>query len=109
MRKKTMRLILCMLLCLTGAIAFAQEKRTVSGVVKDSTGGPLAGASISAKGSKVLGLSDDMIAKEPQLLPKSDEMPPDGPTHRMRLKTKAGTTTHSIYKRARELSTQKIR
>lgn len=54
-----MRLILCMLLCLTGAITFAQEKRTVSGVVKDSTGNPVAGASVSAKGSKVLGISDD--------------------------------------------------
>ncbi len=59
MRKKTMRLLLCMLLCLTGAIAFAQEKRTVSGVVKDSTGSPVAGASVSARGSKVLGISDD--------------------------------------------------
>lgn len=59
MKKTRSRFLLFMLLCIWGSVTFAQEKRTLSGVVKDSLGHALTGVSISAKGSKVLAITND--------------------------------------------------
>jgi len=56
--KKTMRLMLLMLLCMGSMYAFGQSKRTVSGTVKDSTGNGLPGVSVALKGGKTLSVSD---------------------------------------------------
>lgn len=51
MKTRTMRLLLFMLLCIGSGIAYGQEKTTVSGVVKDSIGNELSGATVSEKGT----------------------------------------------------------
>jgi iron complex outermembrane receptor protein len=45
------RLLLFMLLCIGSIFAYGQEKMTVSGTVKDSTGTALAGATVNEKGT----------------------------------------------------------
>ncbi|MDR0791660.1 MAG: TonB-dependent receptor plug domain-containing protein, partial [Chitinophagaceae bacterium] len=49
--------------------AMAQERRTVTGTVTDSTGVPLAGISVAAKGGKVLGITNESGAFNVKLLP----------------------------------------
>lgn len=58
MKKKTTRLLLFMLFCIGSVFAFGQEKRTVSGVVKDSAGIAIPGVSVSIKGTKTRGATD---------------------------------------------------
>ncbi|OQP53637.1 SusC/RagA family TonB-linked outer membrane protein [Niastella populi] len=58
MTKATIRLLLVMLAGIWSLTGTAQEKRMISGVVKDSTGKALPGVSISEKGSTTATVSD---------------------------------------------------
>ncbi len=58
MKKTTNRLLLLVLFCMGGMLAFGQAKRTVSGTVKDSTGAILTGVSVMIKGTKIGGSTD---------------------------------------------------
>ncbi|WP_266202418.1 SusC/RagA family TonB-linked outer membrane protein [Pontibacter kalidii] len=52
MRKMiTKQFVLCLLLCLFTGLAFAQQKRTITGTVKDDKGTPLPYASVQVKGT----------------------------------------------------------
>lgn len=59
MRKKTIRLLLCLCALMFVVTTNAQTKRTVTGQVTDSTGQPIAGVSISLPDGKVIGATDD--------------------------------------------------
>lgn len=58
MTKATIRLLLIVLSCIWGITGMAQEKRTISGIVKDSAGNALPGVSISEKGTSIATVSD---------------------------------------------------
>ncbi|OKL40057.1 SusC/RagA family TonB-linked outer membrane protein [Pontibacter flavimaris] len=47
----TKQFVLCLLLCLVTGLAFAQQKRTITGTVKDDKGTPLPYASVQVKGT----------------------------------------------------------
>lgn len=52
MKKHPFRLLLFMLLCILSTYAFGQEKRTITGVVKDDYGNPLSQATVTVKGTQ---------------------------------------------------------
>ena len=58
MTKATIRLLLVMLCATWSVTGIAQEKRMISGVVKDSAGKALPGVSISEKGSTTATVTD---------------------------------------------------
>ena len=58
MTKATIRLFLIVLAGIWSVTGTAQEKKMISGVVKDSTGNPLSGVSISEKGTSTATVSD---------------------------------------------------
>lgn len=58
MKKTMLRLMLFMLLCIGSAVAFGQAAKTISGSVKDSTGNPLPGVTITVKGTTTSTISD---------------------------------------------------
>lgn len=58
MTKATIRLLLVVLSCIWGITGTAQEKKTISGVVKDSTGIALPGVSITEKGTSTATVTD---------------------------------------------------
>ncbi|TPE43911.1 SusC/RagA family TonB-linked outer membrane protein [Pontibacter mangrovi] len=47
----TKQFVLCMFLCLLTGLAFAQQKRTITGTVKDESGAPVPYASVQVKGT----------------------------------------------------------
>lgn len=58
MRAKNKLLLLTMALLCSTTLLFAQATKSISGVVRDAAGAPLAGASVTEKGSKNSVLSD---------------------------------------------------
>ena len=58
MTKATIRLLLIVLSCIWAITGTAQEKRTITGVVKDSAGNALPGVSISEKGTSIATVTD---------------------------------------------------
>ena len=58
MRKKNIYLLPFMLLCIWGTIASAQQKRTIAGIVKDSSGNTIPGISVNVKGTKASAATD---------------------------------------------------
>lgn len=57
MKKAITRLLFFALLCVTGSAGFAQEKRVITGIVKDSAN-VLSGVSVNVKGTKTSTISD---------------------------------------------------
>lgn len=55
---KKFNFLLLMSFLLMGSIGYSQQSRTVTGVVKDSSGVPIPGVSFQVKGSKVSGVTD---------------------------------------------------
>lgn len=51
-------MLLLFVLLLGGASSYAQQSKTVSGVVRDSTGTPIPGVSFQVKGTKISGVTD---------------------------------------------------
>jgi iron complex outermembrane receptor protein len=58
MKRTTVRMLLLLFLCAFTAIAFAQQKKTVTGTVKDEKGNGLAGATVALKGTKMTSATD---------------------------------------------------
>ena len=58
MRLLTMRSLLWLMLALCSMQGFAQAKRTISGIVKDSAGNGISGISYTVKGTKTSGVTD---------------------------------------------------
>lgn len=58
--KKTIRLLLILLVSMWSTLAFSQVKNSVSGTVTDSTGNPLAGVTIKVKGTKTSTISNGL-------------------------------------------------
>jgi iron complex outermembrane receptor protein len=50
-QNRPINVLLCMLLCIISSLAFGQGKRTLTGVVKDEYGNPLAMATVAVKGT----------------------------------------------------------
>ncbi|MFT3700803.1 MAG: SusC/RagA family TonB-linked outer membrane protein [Agriterribacter sp.] len=63
MKKATTRLCLMAMLFLCSAIAFGQVKKTVTGIVKDSTGNGVFGVSVIEKGKQSKGVVTDETGK----------------------------------------------
>ncbi|WP_447641305.1 MULTISPECIES: SusC/RagA family TonB-linked outer membrane protein [Chitinophagaceae] len=59
MRGKTFRLLLCLFALLCVVSVGAQNKKTVTGIVTDSTGLPISGVSITLPSGKIVGVTDD--------------------------------------------------
>lgn len=59
MKKTSASLLLAMLLCIASTFAYAQERRIITGTVRDSLGSPQAGVSIKVKGSQTATASDE--------------------------------------------------
>ncbi len=58
MRKKIIYLLPLMLLCMLGNFTWAQQKRTISGNVKDSSGNSISGISVNVKGTKTTAVTN---------------------------------------------------
>lgn len=58
MKRKTIRLFLCLFLGMWSTLAFSQGKKTVTGLIKDNNGEPLAGVTIAVKGTGTTTISD---------------------------------------------------
>ncbi|MEO8413898.1 MAG: SusC/RagA family TonB-linked outer membrane protein [Ginsengibacter sp.] len=59
MKRKTIRLLLCLFMGMLSTLAFSQAKKTIMGEIKDSTGGgPLPGATIRVVGTKTAAVTD---------------------------------------------------
>ena len=52
MKRKSIRLLLCMFLGMWSTFAFSQVKKTITGYVKDNSGNPIPGATIKVVGTK---------------------------------------------------------
>ncbi|HSN09151.1 MAG TPA: TonB-dependent receptor plug domain-containing protein, partial [Hanamia sp.] len=59
MKRKSIRLLLLLFMGMWSTLAFSQVKKTITGVVKDDTGVPVAGATIKVAGSATAVASDD--------------------------------------------------
>ena len=59
MKKKSIRLLLLLFLGMWSTLAFSQVNKTITGVVKDDTGVPVAGATIKVAGSATAVASDN--------------------------------------------------
>lgn len=57
--KKTIRLLLLILVSTWSTLAFSQQTKSVTGIVADSTGSPLPGVTIKVKGTKISALSNE--------------------------------------------------
>ena len=58
--KRNERFLLVLLILLLGnTMLFAQERRTITGVVKDNNGGPVPAATVSVQGSTQSAITDD--------------------------------------------------
>ncbi|HSN07465.1 MAG TPA: carboxypeptidase-like regulatory domain-containing protein, partial [Hanamia sp.] len=62
MKRKTIRLLLCLFLAMCSTLAFSQENKTITGYVKDNSGDPIPGASIKIMGTKK-GVASDATGK----------------------------------------------
>lgn len=58
MKSNVMRLLLMLFIVLSGAYAFAQQRKTVSGTVSDESGAALPGVSVAPKGATALTATD---------------------------------------------------
>lgn len=58
MKRKTIRLLLILSVSLFTSVAFSQTKKLITGTIKDSTGKPLAGATVKVKGGQKASASD---------------------------------------------------
>ena len=58
MKRTTVRMLLLFFLSVFTAFAVAQQKKTITGSVKDDKGNGLAGVSVMIKGTKVAGATD---------------------------------------------------
>lgn len=52
MKRKTIRLLICLLVGMWSTLAFSQAKKTITGLIKDNTGAPLTGVTVKVKGTK---------------------------------------------------------
>ncbi len=59
MKQATLRLLFLLLISMWGMAGMAQEKRVITGIVKDSTGNGVPSVTITVKGTKTSSLSDD--------------------------------------------------
>ncbi len=58
MKKTTTHLMLLILLCIWSSVAIGQQKRTITGAVRDSIGSTIPGVSINVKGTKISSAAD---------------------------------------------------
>src|ERR1044071_6570979 len=58
MNRKMNRLLMLLVVSLWSSLAFSQGKKLVTGIVKDSSGSPLAGVTVRVKGTKTVAASD---------------------------------------------------
>jgi iron complex outermembrane receptor protein len=73
MKRKSIRLLLCMFLGMWSTFAFSQAKRTITGYVKDNTGNPIPGVTIKVHGTKS-GVASDGTGKFTIQAAPSDEL-----------------------------------
>jgi len=59
MKKKMLRLLLCLSLGAWSCLAFSQDKKMVTGLIKDNNGVPLPKVTVKIKGSKTVTVSDE--------------------------------------------------
>ncbi len=52
MKRKAIRILLCLFLGMWSTLAFSQAKKTITGYVKDNNGNPIPGATIKVAGTK---------------------------------------------------------
>ena len=62
MKKKSIRLLLCLLVTMWSSFAFSQAKKTITGYVKDDSGNPIPGATVRVAGTKI-GVASDATGK----------------------------------------------
>ena len=59
MKKTTTHLILLIFLCICSSVATGQQKRTVTGAVKDNKGVPVPSATVNVKGTTQSVITDE--------------------------------------------------
>jgi iron complex outermembrane recepter protein len=62
MKRKAIRLFLCLFLGMWSTLAFSQAKKTITGYVRDNSGNPVPGATVRVEGTKK-GVASDLTGK----------------------------------------------